>query len=46
MSSVRVVRVVERREVWAASVEMLVWVWEAVFEREIADSCFGRVVFR
>ena len=41
-----VVRVVERRLVWAARVEMCVWVWEAVFESEVVDWCFGRVLFR
>lgn len=33
MSSVRVVRVVERRVVWAARVEIWVWVWVAMDER-------------
>ena len=46
MSSVMVVSVVERRDVWAARVEMCVWVWEAVVEREVDGCCFGRVLFR
>ena len=46
MSSVRVVRVSERRVVWAARVEMWVWVWEVVVERVVVEVGLGRVVFR
>ena len=46
MSSVRVVRVSERRVVWAARVEMWVWVWEVVAERAVVEVGLGRVAFR
>lgn len=52
MSSVKLVRVAERRVVWALSVEMWDCVWEAMAEREGAGCCCfvavddGRVVFR
>lgn len=48
MSSVRVVRVVERRVVWAARVEIWVWVWVAMDERVGGGLVLvgGRVSFR
>ena len=42
----RVVRVSDRRVVWAARVEMWVWVWEVVVERVAAEVGLGRVVFQ